>query len=121
MYGIHDGVRHIGISAGWVSSSAQGCRFKMAIRRGAVAVLAPAIDTDMILTPAEILDSAMDELAPDIRAIVTDHFFDGASVYKIQRQRRMKKVEVETCLATALDGIKEYMRSRGIRATADLL
>ncbi len=75
----------------------------------------------MILTAAEILDSAMDDLDPDIRAIVTDHFFDGASVFKIQRHRQMKKREVETCLATALDDIKAYMLRRGVRASTDLL
>jgi hypothetical protein len=121
MYGIHGSVRHIGVSADCVSSSTDQCRFKTAIRRGAAAVLAPAIDTDMILTAAEILDSAIGELAPDIQAIVTEHFFDGASVYKIQRHRQMKRQEVETCIATALDHIKEYMLRRGIRASADLL
>jgi hypothetical protein len=49
----------------------------------------------VILTAAEILNAAIGELAPGIRAIVTDHLFDGASLYKIQRQRRMKRLEVE--------------------------
>jgi hypothetical protein len=75
----------------------------------------------MILTAAEILDSAIGELAPDIRAIVTDHFFDGASVFKIQRQRQMKKREVEAQIATALNDIKAYMLRRGVRASIDLL
>ena len=79
------------------------------------------IDTNMILTAAEILNSAMGELTPDIRAIVTDHFFDGASVHKIQRQRRMKRLEVEACITTALNGIKEYMLRRGILTSADVL
>ena len=118
MYGIHGSVRHIGISATCVSLSTDRCRFKTAIRRGA-AVL--AIDTTVLLTAAEILNSAMAELAPDIQAIVTEHFFDGASVYKIQRHRQMKRQEVETYIATALDQIKEYMLRRGVRDSADLL
>jgi hypothetical protein len=74
----------------------------------------------MILTAAEILASAMDELAPDIRAIVSDHFFDGASVYKIQRQRKMKRQEIEAYITTALNEIKAYMLRRGVRASTDL-
>jgi hypothetical protein len=121
MYGIHGDVHHIGISASCMSSSTERSGFKTAMHRGAAAVLAPAIDTDMILTAAEILDSAIGELAPDVQAIVTEHFFDGASVYKIQRQRRMRKVEVEACITTALNEIKAYMFRRGVRASADVL
>jgi hypothetical protein len=121
MYGIHSGVRHIGISACCVSSSKESHSFKSDIRRGAAVVLAPAIDTNVILAAAEILNAAIAELAPDIRAIVANHFFDGESVYKIQRHRRMKRLEVEACITTALNEIKAYMLRRGIRANADLL
>jgi hypothetical protein len=75
----------------------------------------------MILTAAEIVDSAIGELAPEIQAIVTEHFFDGASVQRIQRQRRMRKAEVEACITTALNEIKAYMLRRGVRASADVL
>jgi hypothetical protein len=121
MYSIHGGVHHIGISADCVSSSRKSHSSKSDIRRGAVALLVPAIDTSMILTAAEILDSAIGDLAPEIQAIVTEHFFDGASVHKIQRQRQMKRKEVEAQIATALNDIKVYMLRRGVRASADVL
>lgn len=75
----------------------------------------------MFLFAADLVAAAIDCLDPELAAIAKEHFLGGASVFKIQRHRRMKRKEVETCISKAVDEMREYMRRRGIRKAADIM
>ena len=81
----------------------------------------PVLHIGMLLNASELLNAALNELSPDIRTAVEAHFFDGASIFTIQRQCKAKRQDVEECITTALNEMRVYMRRRGIQGSSDVL
>jgi hypothetical protein len=73
----------------------------------------------VLLFPTDLLVTALNELSPEFRVIMSARFLDGESLLAIMRHHRMKKKEVEASIATALCEMKTYMRRRDIRAVAN--
>lgn len=121
MYGIHGPVHNFGISACCVSSSGEPKAFKFDICRGAVAVPAPAIDSGMILTAADLVAAALDTLTPAERQAIDIHIYDGRGVFTVARRIGLRKREAESLLEAAISKLHAYMLRRGIRGSADVL
>ena len=79
------------------------------------------INIPVILTAADLLSAALDELSPDIRSMMDAHFFDGDSTFRIQRQRHMKRRDVETVIGAALETMRISLRLRGVRGFGDVM
>jgi hypothetical protein len=75
----------------------------------------------VILTASELVTTIVSDLPPDVRSIIEQHFQDGESVFKIQRQCWMKRRDVEAKIETALATMRIAMRSRGVRAVPDVI
>ena len=73
----------------------------------------------MISTAAELATALVKELPPDVRSIMEAHFFDGESLFKIQRRHKVKRRDMEAITATALVTMRKAMRSRGVQGVAD--
>ena len=63
----------------------------------------------MILTDADLIAAALNELSPELRRILTARFLEEESLWALMRRHRMTKKEVEACVATALEQMKTYM------------
>lgn len=75
----------------------------------------------MLLSLGELVAQVVTELPADLRSIVESHYLEGASVYKIQRQRGMKRREVEAILTAALEMMRTTLRRQGIDGIWDVL
>ena len=75
----------------------------------------------MISTAAELAVALVADLPPEVRTIVEAHFFDGESVFKIQRQRKMKRRDLKATIEAALGNMRVALRSRGVRAVGDVI
>jgi hypothetical protein len=75
----------------------------------------------MISTAAELAAAIVADLPPDVRKIVEAHFFDGDSIFKIQRRYRMRRRDLEEMIEAALCNMRLALRSRGVRAVADVI
>ena len=74
----------------------------------------------MILSAAELIAAALDDLPADIRSIVQSHYLDGESVRKIQKCRPMKCRDIEAVIAAALEEMRKALKSRGFEGVSDL-
>ena len=63
----------------------------------------------------------VNDLPPDVRKIVEAHFFDGESIFKIQRRYKMKRRDLEAMIEAALLSMRTALRSRGVRAVGDVI
>ena len=85
-------------------------------RRDETVVLGKSgLHTVVIVTASELVNAVVSDLPPDVRSIVGQHFQDGDSVFKIQRQRGMKRRDVEARIETALGAMRRALRSRGVK------
>jgi hypothetical protein len=89
--------------------------------RDAPGTFQPDIDTCVILTASELLTTALNDLPPNDRAIVEAHFFDGESMFKIQRHRKMRRRDLENMIEAALATMRTSLRSRGVRSVSDVI
>ena len=94
--------------------------FKIVVLQGQFAAHSPSIDTTMILSAAELIAAALDDLPADIRSIVQSHYLDGESVRKIQKCRPMKCRDIEAVIAAALEEMRKALKSRGFEGVSDL-
>lgn len=60
-------------------------------------------------------------LPPDVRKIVEAHFFDGESIFTIQRRYKIKRRDLDALIEAALVSMRAALRSRGVRAVADVI
>jgi hypothetical protein len=49
------------------------------------------------------------------------HFFDGESIFKIQRRYKLKRRDLGKMIEAALVSMRTALRSRGVCAVADVL
>lgn len=75
----------------------------------------------MLSSPADLAAALVNDLPPEIRKIVEAHFFDGESVFKLQRRHKMKRRDIEGMIDVALVSMRTALRSRGVRAVADVI
>jgi hypothetical protein len=75
----------------------------------------------MIFTAAELAATVVKELPPDVRTVVEAHFFDGESIFKIQRRYKLKRRDLEAMIEAALVTMRSALRSCGVRAVADVI
>jgi len=75
----------------------------------------------MLSTAAELAATLVNDLPPDVRSIVEAHFFDGESIYKIQRRYKMKRRDLEVMIEAALVKMRLALRSRGVRVVGDVI
>lgn len=76
-----------------------------------------AMDMYVILTRRR---SSCRRLPLDIRSIKEAHFFDGDSALKIQRQRQMKRRDVEAIIAATLETMRTSLWRRGVLGLGDV-
>jgi hypothetical protein len=75
----------------------------------------------MLSTAADLAAALVHDLPPDIRKIVEAHFFDGESIFKIQRRYKLKRRDLESMIQAALVSMRTALRSRGVRAVGDVI
>jgi len=75
----------------------------------------------MISTAADLAVVLVQELPPDVRKIMEAHFFDGESIFTIQRRYKLKRRDLEAMIEAALLTMRLALRSRGVRAVADVI
>lgn len=75
----------------------------------------------MLATPTELVTALVDGLPPELRKLVEAHFFDGESVYRLQRQRKMKRRDLEAMLDGAKDRMRMALHIRGVARFSDVL
>ncbi len=75
----------------------------------------------MISTAADLAAALVSDLPPEVRKIVEAHFFDGESVFKLQRRHKMKRRDLEAMIEAALVSMRMALRSRGVRGLADVI
>ncbi len=77
----------------------------------------------MISTAAELTAALVKYLPPHIRSIVEAHCFDGESIFKIQRQRKMKRRNLEALIEATLVTMQEWIAATSgrFRAVADVI
>ena len=75
----------------------------------------------MLSSAAELAAALVQDLPPDIRSIVEAHFFDGESIFKIQRRYKLKRRDLEAMIEAALLTMRLALRSRGVRAVGDVI
>jgi hypothetical protein len=75
----------------------------------------------MISTADNLAAALVHDLPPDIRKIVEAHFFDGESIFIIQRRHKLKRRDLQTMVHAALVTMRTALRSRGVGAVADTL
>lgn len=75
----------------------------------------------VIPTAADLAVTLVNDLPPDLRKVVEAYFFDGESVGKIQRRHKLKRQDLEAIIEAALDTMRLALRSRGVRAVADVI
>jgi hypothetical protein len=80
------------------------------------------IDTFIMLSnPADLAAALVHDLPSDIRSIVEAYFFDGESIFKLQRRYKLKRRDLEAMIEAALVSMRVTLRSRGVRAVADVI
>jgi DNA-directed RNA polymerase specialized sigma24 family protein len=67
------------------------------------------------------LAAALAELPTDTRTMVESHFLDGDSTFRIQRQRQMKRREVEAAIGAAVVTMRTALHGRGVLGMADVI
>lgn len=68
---------------------------------------------------ADLAAAIVNDLQPDVQRIVEAHFFDGESIFKIQRRYKLKRRDLEAMIKAALVTMRMALRSRGVRAVGD--
>lgn len=81
----------------------------------------PDIQTSMISDAIELVAAVVNDLPSDLRTVVAAHFFEDESVFKIQRQRKMKRRDLETMIEIALGTMRMALRGRGVRGVSDVI
>ena len=71
--------------------------------------------------PATMITTALQTLPAFQRSLVTAHFIDGDSIWKIMRHSNLKRKEIESAIQAALTTMKEVLRSRGIETVSDVV
>jgi hypothetical protein len=82
---------------------------------------AARIHTSMISTAADLAAALVNDLPPEVRIIVEAHFFEGESIFTIQRRHGMKRRDLEMLIQAALVTMRTALRSRGVRAVSDVI
>jgi hypothetical protein len=95
-----------------------GAAFNMPLCEGRPAA---RIHTFMLSTAADLASNLVLDLPPDVRKIVEAHFFDGESIFKIQRRYKLKRRDLESMIEAALGNMRTALRSRGVRAVRDVI
>jgi hypothetical protein len=75
----------------------------------------------MLSTAAELAAALVRDLQPEVRKIVEAHFFDGESIFTIQRRYKLKRRDLETMIEAALGNMRLVLQSRNVRAVADVV
>jgi hypothetical protein len=75
----------------------------------------------MLSTAADLAAALVNDLPPDVRNIVEAHFYDGDSIFKIQRRYKLKRRDLEAMIEAALGNMRLALRSRGVRAVSDVI
>jgi len=75
----------------------------------------------MLSNAADLAAAVVADLPPDVRKIVEAHFFDGDSIFKIQRRYKMKRRDLEAMIEAALVTMRTALRSRNVRAVGDVI
>jgi len=64
---------------------------------------------------------ALATLPPLQQMLATDHFLKGVSVHILSSRYNLKRVEVESIIATALASMRTALRCRGVWGVADVI
>jgi hypothetical protein len=75
----------------------------------------------MIANPTELASILLEDLPPDVRTVVEAHFFDGESLFKLQRSHKLKRRDMEAMIEAALVTMRTALRGRGVQAVADVI
>ena len=75
----------------------------------------------MISTASDLAVALVHGLPPDVRKIVEAHFFEGESIFTIQRRYKLKRRDLEAMIEAALVTMRTALGSRGVRAVADVI
>jgi hypothetical protein len=75
----------------------------------------------MIFTAPELAVAVVKDLPPEVRMVVEAHFFDGESIFKIQRRYNLKRRDLEAMIEAALVTMRTALRRRGVRAVGDVI
>lgn len=75
----------------------------------------------MIFTAAELAATVLKDLPPDLRMVVEAHFFDGESIFQIQRHYKLKRRDLEAMIEAALVTMRSALRSCGVQAVGDVI
>lgn len=76
---------------------------------------------NVILTGNDLLTAALEELPFNVRGLVEAHFFDGESIFKIQRYHKIRRRKIEASITSALERMRTYMLHRDVQAVNDLI
>lgn len=60
-------------------------------------------------------------MPPCERCVVVAYFIDGGRIQRIMRRYELKRPKVVAAIETALAGMRDALRGRGIRAVADVI
>jgi DNA-directed RNA polymerase specialized sigma24 family protein len=107
-------------SADCVSVAGGKRRCKTDVRRGEPPSLT-RLHTLVILTAAEILDHALNDLSAEQRTLVEAHVLDHQSVHTLVRRRGVPKRDIERALAAAFEAMRYALVRRGIRGFRECL
>ncbi len=75
----------------------------------------------MIFTAAELADSLVRDLPTEVRKVVEAHFFDGESLFKIQRRVNLNCRDVSKIIEDALVTMRSGMLRRGVLTVNDVI
>jgi hypothetical protein len=75
----------------------------------------------MLSTAADLAAALVNDLPPDVRNIVEAHFFDGESIFTIQRRYKMRRRDLEAMIEAALLTMRTALQSRGVGAVGDVI
>ena len=67
----------------------------------------------MISTAADLAAAAVNELPPDVRKIVEAHFFEGESIFTIQRRYKIKRRDLDALIEAALVSMRAALGGVG--------
>jgi DNA-directed RNA polymerase specialized sigma24 family protein len=71
--------------------------------------------------PNHTITIALETLPPFERALMADHFLDGASVHTLARRYSVKRRDIEATIEAALVTMRTALCSRGVRAVGDVI
>ena len=74
-----------------------------------------------IQEPHDTITAALATLPAFERSVVIAYFIDGDPIGRIMRRYKLKRREVVAAIESALAAMRNTLRSRGIRAVADVI